>query len=44
MGIMFLFVLSLNMTNLENELLSVKQFDLVGFFFSLVSFVSDIIA
>ena len=44
MGIMFLFVLSLNMTNLENELLTVKQFDLVGFFFSLVSFVSDVIA
>ena len=43
-AIMFLFVLSLNMSNLENELLSVKQFDLVGFFFSLVSFVSDIIA
>ena len=35
----------LNMSNLESELLlSVKQFDLVGLFFSLVSFVSDIIA
>ena len=43
-AIMFLFVLSLNMSNLESELLlSVKQFDLVGLFFSLVSFVSDIV-